>query len=948
MTVRVRFQLRRRRGSRPGPASALFVPGRDAAALLSVCTRLGLDPSGRVHDVAGGFLLKLDRPASEPLPGATRLRESSPELYVPVDAELVPSLLDDEAAGMVRDGGLVCLPGGPVLRFDRTAPVGMPALLAAESRPRRDWRPLPDPPELADRLVEVSREWPEPPPEELYREWEQDLRRPGSSRPGGQPPPDQARGDAEGEDAEDAADLAEDAEGAEGGAASGVRSGLHGLGEAMRNLAGRAGSGARSLGEKLRWGMLDHSALVQKLLREFRQGDAERALRHAFSMAPADARHRWVRWGNRLPFSRAVYNLFDLLGGSSRGGPVSVWQSRPDLLEELKREYRKAADRAIRLGDFRRAAYIHGKLLGDDRMAAQALQRGGLHHDAAILYLKKLGDRLAAAQAFEAAGLVDRALAIHRELGLHEAAGDLLRRIGDEPAALEEFLLAAARAREATPEDWLEAGRILSRKAGRTDLAAEVYRTGWDRRPAANAIPCALELVAIHAPRGEIEPLRQLLDEGDTFFRSQGSDRDAESFYNRMIAAVTAVPHLSPFAEEVHDRARSALAGMLHRQILAGKPPSLAVASSFSHAPHWTPSFVRDARFAATAAADRLRDRDPKSDRHPRSPGIQVGRGTVTAACQASASAEVFLGFADGKILAFRPGRNQVVPIGEVAGGVASMAVSPSGRVLAVLRHTEHGSGLTTYLRREDGTFGARPEARFARSRTWLTPILELDPEVFVGLGCDGDLRIIDAAALLPIAHISIGLDPLSGVKEPASAALLLPLGESFRVLVCNGLSWFLLDQAGDQLGSSPSAWWPVGGSRAARCSVPPAWLCLEGLVKIVGLDQYGTAHSSQLLVEEDVLEVVSSPVATTDGGYLAVTPKAPSQVVAVSASRIDWLIEGSGRFQTYYSLPDPGLAATVACFPSSDPEEVLVVSAEGFVSRIAVPRRSRRHRATS
>ena len=44
MTVQVPFQLRRRDVGVPAAATALFVPGRDAAALLALCTRLGLDP----------------------------------------------------------------------------------------------------------------------------------------------------------------------------------------------------------------------------------------------------------------------------------------------------------------------------------------------------------------------------------------------------------------------------------------------------------------------------------------------------------------------------------------------------------------------------------------------------------------------------------------------------------------------------------------------------------------------------------------------------------------------------------------------------------------------------------------------------------------------------------------------------------------------------------------
>ena len=110
----------------------MFFPGRDAAALLSVSSRLGIDPSARVFDVAGGFLLRLDRPSGEPVPGATRLRELSADLFVPVDADLVPSLLDDEASGIVRDGGARCsCPGSAAFAQATPAPSGRSLLLVA-------------------------------------------------------------------------------------------------------------------------------------------------------------------------------------------------------------------------------------------------------------------------------------------------------------------------------------------------------------------------------------------------------------------------------------------------------------------------------------------------------------------------------------------------------------------------------------------------------------------------------------------------------------------------------------------------------------------------------------------------------------------------------------------------------------------------------------------------
>ena len=43
-----------------------------------------------------------------------------------------------------------------------------------------------------------------------------------------------------------------------------------------------------------------------------------------------------------------------------------------------------------RAGDYRRAAFIYGKLLQDYRLAADVLARGGLYHDAAVIYLENI------------------------------------------------------------------------------------------------------------------------------------------------------------------------------------------------------------------------------------------------------------------------------------------------------------------------------------------------------------------------------------------------------------------------------------------------------------------------------------------------------------------------------------------------------------------------------
>src|SRR5439155_7378722 len=139
-----------------------------------------------------------------------------------------------------------------------------------------------------------------------------------------------------------------------------------------------------------------------------------------------------------------------------------------ELQRELEREYRKQAEAATRRGDYRRAAFIYGKLLGDYRMAAAVLAQGGLHHDAAVIYLKRLEDHLSAAREFEAAGDVDRALELFRQRGDHVRAGDLLRRMGEEELALAEYREAASLL--AQSQGHFQAGELLLTKAQRPDL----------------------------------------------------------------------------------------------------------------------------------------------------------------------------------------------------------------------------------------------------------------------------------------------------------------------------------------------------------------------------------------------------------------------------------------------------------------------------------------------
>jgi hypothetical protein len=330
MTIRVPLRLRRE--PRGWAAGALYLPGRQPSELLAVCAALALDPWGRVFAADGGFLLVLEQAATGAVPGAIRLRKLTEGLYLPADAVLVPPLLEDEATGVVRDKGLVFLHGGRVLEFDREAAIDPAELLQAAVRARRPWRSLPELPEQAERITQVVLDVPDENPDEIYREIRKQLNRPGpqsassqQDERGGQTAGagQGAIGDLAGEETQaGTGKTAEPGSGSEsGGGRGGKRKSLR---EAATQgfllpLAGLGGA-ISAMREKIQWEWVDHSSLIKKLVREFREGDKSLALKRAIPiMRPGEGHAPWIAVrANWLPWSRAVYNLADLLRRPSR------------------------------------------------------------------------------------------------------------------------------------------------------------------------------------------------------------------------------------------------------------------------------------------------------------------------------------------------------------------------------------------------------------------------------------------------------------------------------------------------------------------------------------------------------------------------------------------------------------------------------------------------------
>jgi tetratricopeptide (TPR) repeat protein len=861
-----------------------------------------------------------------------RLRGVGRGLFVPVDAELVPALLDDEIEGLTRGRGLVFLPGGTVLKFDPDGPLPLSRLLAVDRPDRPSWEALPSLPARADRIVEVSLDLPEDDFESRIAAGGDDI----------------ATEDPRPEDTGTPRTLL-------GGAAMGAGRGMMWLGQTL-GMQGLSGMGARWVGSAMAMAPRLGEALFGKqegalrdLLREFQAGDVDRALRRALPLGKGNERGASAAGSADLPERDPSYSLPEILGtaegggrgwGGSAGGRAGYWFGGVDVQQELIREYHKAAQAAARRGDYRRAAYIYARLLEEYRLAANVLLQGGLARDAALIFLEKLDDRAAAANAFEAAGEFDRALALYRELEDFERAGDLLTRLGEPEEALEAYLLAADRIVE-SEHDYLKAGELLRSRADRPDLASRFFTDGWKARPAPNAVSCAIELARSLADLGEVSPLRSLVAEADDLLGPPGSEADASRFYNEL-ALLADRPTLAACRDDLRDRALMGLAGKLRQRIGPGGAPGL-VSSLFGPARDWSADLIRDAEYAFRAAG-RIRAEAPASPTPETSTSWMI-KGPVTVVALARGVELAFLGTWSGDVFRLDVSRGEVERLGRYAMPVSSLAVDSAGTSLSVLWHDpETGrTVLAAYNRRPDGSYrmteGRAETARSAGSRPFLAPSTLVDAGE-VALWNGRNYVLLRGPTLTPWGEIPRG-GPEEG-SPPLAALLVRPIspGGSASILELGPpRSWgWLIPDLGpvDRLAVPWSPRLPIEAPGAS----PMVGLARENprRMTVSGIGDGGVLHHTSLSLRREAIAVEGTASwASPETIFRAACLVRPELLAGIGPDAVHWFRAEPGRL-VRRSTTRITLRTTLAAVPSLKTGELVLIGSEGRGERLPLP----------
>ncbi|MGE3804128.1 MAG: hypothetical protein AB7K24_05580 [Gemmataceae bacterium] len=902
--MKVECHLRRR--NETAPASALLVrAGPDQ--LLALCGQLPLTRFPDVHRVAGGFLIKLPVALDRTFPGALCLRLLAENLFVPVNAELVPPLLPDEASGLTRERGLIFMPGR-LLAFDPRERVSLAALVTARLKPRRDWQALPARRPLAERIVSIQLDLPDEDPNLI-------LERGGAGQDiGNQPPPRP----------EDSSLPAR----AAGTMIAGVGKLFIGLG-AMVGWKGLAELGARwveratALVPRLSESLLGaQEAALRELLRQFRSGNIDEALRRALPIGDDAGRGPMVPYtSSQLPWHQLTYSLSSLLG--SVAGIVPTWLGGYDVQRELAAEYRRAAEEACARGDYRRAAFIYGRLLSDFSAAANALMRGQLHHDAAILYLRKLNDRRSAARAFELAGELDTALALWRELGDHLSAGDLLQRMGDEEGALLEFRAAADQL--ARNNEHLAGYQVMINRARRPDLARGYLEQGWSLRPEVNGVACGSRLAQHLVEEEDVPAFLAVLEEGRTTFAAPGDDVAAAQFFNA-VANLAERPVLGKVRDDVRDHCLVGLAVKLQQRSQFETGPGDVVSNLFGRSTAWPAPLVGDARFAFAQA---IKDRPALPAVRP-AQVVRVGVGVVTAVCHVPATGDVLVGFLSGDVLGFSPMRNVVYRVKSGDGmEVTSLAADREAELVAVMQLGEV-LRLCTFHRDAAGSYHIQARHTYPigerQEHGWLSPTINEDAGL---IGSDGNLLS--------------ELDPQTLSAKVGSPLIPSSLGLCFLyfdfMLVSDGHGWrcvrFQPTDPPEELHWHPAKC-PESSLRKPHFTW---WIVSDDEVLLAGIDSAGKVR----LANVPLLPLQDRPIRQSasvgNDHYRAAAIVRSTLIAAVTDHLVAWFrVKGNQLVHAAAPTPTPKIKGSVACFASPHTGEVLIVCRDGHLARVKVP----------
>lgn len=401
------------------------------------------------------------------VPGAAPYGRVAGRLYLPVDAEIVPPVGDQELAALWPDSlvALVFHPAGGLSGFEAKDALPVSQLLDPPPRINGDWNRARPGTALNHRLWSVD---PEIVPSVMLilEEGRGDIGTEADDIKSLPPLPDE-------ETPTDSSQLR-----------SRLASGAARAGIWLLNLFPGGASQKTwidSLEKRLRdylQSVSQRASLEAARLRELRrlmnllESDPDRGLRFALPFGGGPHRGQGQA-SDQLVNRDPNFDLSRLSGG----GPADVWDIPAQMRIDLLANYRKLAERELRLGRHRRAAYIFAELMDDLHAAAAALVAGLHFREAAVLYRERLQRPRDAARCLEQGSLWGEALRLYEEIEEYEKAADIAIKLDQSDDAAR--LYRSAVQGHVVRNDFLSAANILEQKLHEPDEALARLMEGW-------------------------------------------------------------------------------------------------------------------------------------------------------------------------------------------------------------------------------------------------------------------------------------------------------------------------------------------------------------------------------------------------------------------------------------------------------------------------------------
>ncbi|MEM1318629.1 MAG: hypothetical protein AAGG75_00165 [Bacteroidota bacterium] len=478
-------------------AAAVFIRGQNPEDWLPIINRWGLPlsklrayalPASRQSPEVAGLLLSF--PGEEVPEAASWLPAygwHGPRLCLPVNAQLYPSLSDEELEGLLLYDFQVFHPSIGLVGFAQSDQIDFSDYLLYPLPKEVNWKKAHPGLPLRPKLRNIS--MPKTPPEELLENLGAEIdQKPLEELPGL-------------DKEENPESLTNKLRRAALRRALGLSDKLN---DALDKLPQGQGGGGGDITGPSSPGLLDRfdswarrqladldnqrDKEIRRLMDLFKD-NPEEALRYALPLDGKYAGRGKATPSGRLSRRNTDFNLRKLGGGQQ----VDGWDLG-DHYFKLRAMYTDTAKEMIRQKEYRKAAYIYAQLLGDFHAAANVLKQGQFHREAAALYMEHLENKQLAAQCLEEGGLLFEAIELYEELGKSEKVGDLYQQLGDRPKATDAYEAAAKQ--RVVQMNYLEAARIYEGKLEQPGRAKDMLLLGWQET--VKAEECLLHYFKLH------------------------------------------------------------------------------------------------------------------------------------------------------------------------------------------------------------------------------------------------------------------------------------------------------------------------------------------------------------------------------------------------------------------------------------------------------------------